>query len=87
MISLDQVIAYHGTRTSALQSIRDNGILSHPFMHYHPQRFYEGERGGSVYLTPNPTIARQWALGEVQNPADATILEGSLIGPACMSSS
>jgi RNA:NAD 2'-phosphotransferase (TPT1/KptA family) len=44
-LALDQVIAYHGTRSSALQSIRDNGILSHPFKHYHPSRFYKGTRG------------------------------------------
>lgn len=74
-LALDQVIAYHGTRSSALQSIRDNGILSHPFKHYHPSRFYKGARGASVYVTENPNIATQWALSEVDDPSLATILQ------------
>jgi hypothetical protein len=69
------IIAYHGTRSSALQSIRDNGILSHPFKHYHPSRFYKGARGASVYVTENPNIATQWALSEVDDPSLATILQ------------
>jgi GNAT superfamily N-acetyltransferase len=74
-LAFDQVITYHGTRTSALQSIRDNGILSHPFKHYHPSRFYKADRGASVYLTENPNIAAQWALSEVNDPSLATILQ------------
>lgn len=69
------IIAYHGTHTSALQSILENGILSHPFKHYHPVKFYKGERGSSVYVTENPSIARQWALSEVDDPTQVTILK------------
>lgn len=67
--------AYHGTRASALQSIRDNGLLGHPNKRYHPDRFYEGDRGASVYLAADPTVALQWALTEVTDPSDATVLQ------------
>jgi RNA:NAD 2'-phosphotransferase (TPT1/KptA family) len=49
-LALDSVIAYHGTRASALQSIRDNGILSHPFKHYHPSPSIKG-RAGLAYTS------------------------------------
>jgi hypothetical protein len=68
-------IAYHGTRSQALRSILDNGILGHPNAHQHPNKFYQGERAGSVYLAADPQTALAWALTEVQNPADATIIQ------------
>ena len=75
-VGQDQAVtAYHGTRTAALQSIIDNGLLAHPFKHYHPRQFYRGERGASVYVTENPEIAKRWALSEVDDPADVTILQ------------
>lgn len=67
--------AYHGTRATALQQIRDNGLLGHPNKRYHADRFYQGDRGASVYLAADPNVALQWALSEVATPADATVLE------------
>jgi hypothetical protein len=70
-----QVVAYHGTRQSALQSIIDNGLLAHPFKHYHPSRFYKGERGDSVYVTESKQEAQNWALSAVDDPDQAILLE------------
>ncbi len=71
----EDAVVYHGTRAEALQSILDNGLMATPNMHYHPDRFYEGERGDSVYVAIDPVEAARWALEEVADPGDATVLE------------
>jgi hypothetical protein len=69
------VHVFHGTRSAALQSIADNGLLAHPSKHYHPNRFYQGDRGDSVYVSPDPKAAASWALSATDNASDATLLE------------
>jgi hypothetical protein len=71
----EDAVVYHGTRAGALQSIIDNGLQAHPSMHYHPDRFYQGDRGNSVYVATDPIEAARWALSEVVDPGDATVLE------------
>jgi hypothetical protein len=66
---------FHGTRRTALESILDNGLQAHPSRHYHPDRFYKGERGNSVYVAIDPVEAARWALSEVASAGDATVLE------------
>ena len=70
-----QVLAYHGTRQSALQSILDNGLLAHPQKRYHPSKYYKGERGNSVYVSEDPQEAMQWAASAVEQPDHAILLE------------
>jgi hypothetical protein len=71
----EDAVVYHGTRAGALQSILDNGLEAHPNMHQHPSRFYQGDRGNSVYVATDPVEAARWALSEVVDPGDATVLE------------
>ena len=70
-----RALLYHGTHVAFLEMIQEHGVQPMPTLRNYGPDMYRGDRGKSVYLTPEPEMAGHWATNAFGDNGDTIVLE------------